>query len=161
MYHTPRIELTPLDSLEFLVQISECLDYEWKTQSHRVELDTHAYRRSRERNISQEEIAAAMLYGYSEWKQGVCFYALTREMVPERSGIEYRRSEGLIIICDECSAKVKTCFRRNDPINYVKKKPKYNRPKNQYMRLQRVERGQLDVYELESYRSSKGRKMIS
>ena len=60
MHHTSRIELIPLDRLEFLVQVSDCIDNEWKTQSHRVGLDTHAYRRSRERRIGHEEIAAAM-----------------------------------------------------------------------------------------------------
>jgi hypothetical protein len=129
MIYTSRFDCTPLDKYGFQIQISERVDNAWETLHLQYELDSHAYQRSLERRIGQDEIAAAIMFGYWESKQGVSFYAITRDMVPRMCGIEYHRKEGLVVICDEGSAKVKTCFRRNDPVQYIKRKPKYLKPK--------------------------------
>ncbi len=122
-----QLEIVEVFSRCFIIQVSEYLHNECHTQSFTVSLDRHALQRVHQRRIQKEEIAAAIMYGYSENKQGECFYALTHRMVPEELGWNLRRTQGLVVVCDESSGLVKTCYRRKDPVIHVRKKPKYRR----------------------------------
>jgi hypothetical protein len=103
------------------------MDNDSYDESIMVELNSHAMKRCKERKIRKEEIAAALLYGYSESKQGDCFYALTTDMLPESSGLYFSRSEGLVVVCNKNSGVVKTCYRRRCPVIFIKKKRKYRK----------------------------------
>jgi hypothetical protein len=138
MKQKSQIEIIDVHSNCFIIQISESLDFREYTQNFTVNLNDHAKQRCIERKIKREEIVAALIYGYSECKQGECFYALTYEMIPFDSSFNIRRSEGLVVICDENSGLVKTCYRRMNPVIYVKKKKSFRKNKyremNMYMR---------------------------
>jgi hypothetical protein len=127
MKENKQLEIVEVFSRCFIIQVSEYLHNIRHTQSFTVLLDRHALQRAHQRGIQTEEIAAAIMYGYSENKQGECFYALTHRMVPEDLGWNLRRTQGLVVVCDENSGLVKTCYRRKNPVIHVRKKSKYRR----------------------------------
>jgi hypothetical protein len=129
----PRIQLEVVDiySRGIMIKVNEIEGRTIRSGSININLNIHAYQRLNERKIKKEEIATAIMYGYCEHKQGDCFYALTSKMVPKDYGLKYHRPDGLVVICDNNSCIVKTCYRTKDPVNHVKKKAKYKAKKEE------------------------------
>jgi hypothetical protein len=121
------VNVDEIYSRSFHIKISESTETKNQTQSFVVNLNRHAKQRLLERNIGIEEVVSAIFFGYSIQKQGVTFHALSKETYVSDFRFAYKRTEGLVVICDDSSGIVLTTFRRNDPVGFIKKKPKYRR----------------------------------
>jgi hypothetical protein len=121
MQRIQHVDVIELYSKCFLVQTTDYRLNGGSTTSFKFKLNPHSIQRCQERDIDTDEIASAMLFGYSREKNGVRYYALTNWMVPMCSGFVYRSHKGLVVIFDERYRVVKTCYRHWSPENHVRK----------------------------------------
>jgi hypothetical protein len=82
----------------------------------------HSFRRANERNIRSKNIADVIEYGKAFFKQGMVFYVLGEQQLPDAK-IQHK-SQNMVIVVAGDSNTILTCYRSDNPFKHVKKKQK-------------------------------------
>ena len=84
----------------------------------------HSFIRSSQRGISDFKLASAILYGEPFYKQGLIYYVLGENRIPNQLQIQKSKVKNTIVIVDGDSDTVLTCYRSKDPFKHIKRKSK-------------------------------------
>jgi hypothetical protein len=87
----------------------------------------HSFRRANERNIKSKNIADVIEYGKAFFKQGMIFYVLGEQQLPDAKVQE--DSQNMVIVVAGDSNTILTCYRSENPFKHIKKKQKNLAPK--------------------------------
>lgn len=101
-------------------------DYKMNTlDDFQMTLSVHSTERLIERNISHGAIELALIYGKAFFKQGLVFYVLGEQNLPELVGAKTRKKcKNLVVVTAGDSDEIITTYRNKNPFKYIKKKSK-------------------------------------
>lgn len=84
----------------------------------------HSLQRSAQRGISDSKLAIAILYGEPYYKQGLIYYVLGEDRIPDRLRTEKEKLRNTVVVVDGDSDTVITCYRSKDPFKQIRVKSK-------------------------------------
>lgn len=85
----------------------------------------HVGSRMAKRAIQKEAVSIALLHGEQFYKQGLVFYAMGANNVPQHLHPQVQKKcRNLIVVTDENSGVIITSYRNDEPMRYIKKKAK-------------------------------------
>jgi hypothetical protein len=84
----------------------------------------HSFKRSRQRNISNEDIALVIEYGREYFKQGLIYYVLGEKSIPDTLNLKQKPKNIIVIVSGNSNCLV-TCYRAKEPYKHIKKKQNY------------------------------------
>ena len=84
----------------------------------------HSFRRSAQRGINDNKMATAILYGKPFYKQGLIYYVLGEDRIPEKFLKNKEKLRNTIVVVDGDSDTVITCYRSKDPFKHIRRKSK-------------------------------------
>jgi hypothetical protein len=84
----------------------------------------HSFIRSAQRGINDRKIATAILYGEPFYKQGLIYYVLGVNRIPDLLQKETKCLKNTIVVVDGNSDTVLTCYRSKSPFKHIRKKSK-------------------------------------
>ena len=80
----------------------------------------HSFERSSQRGINEDKLAVVIAFGKAYYKQGLIFYVLGDNDVPQHLDKEKKKKKNTVVVVR--GDHVLTCYRNNDPHKYLKKK---------------------------------------
>ena len=96
-----------------------------KIDDFQMTLSAHSNESLIERNISYSAIELALIYGKAFFKQGLVFYVLGEQNIPDLVGAQVRKKcKNLVVVTAGDSDEIITSYRNNNPFKYIKKKSK-------------------------------------
>ncbi|MEY2922299.1 MAG: hypothetical protein RL108_921 [Bacteroidota bacterium] len=84
----------------------------------------HSLQRSKQRGISNEQIAIVTEYGSCIYGQGLTYYILGKKDVPINLKKQASKFENTIVIIGANGDQIVTCYRNRNPYQWIKHKPK-------------------------------------
>jgi len=84
----------------------------------------HSQVRAAQRGISERKLAIALAHGEALHRQGLIFYILGRHNIPEELEREASQLENTIVLVDDNTGMVLTCYRNSNPFKYIRRKGK-------------------------------------
>lgn len=84
----------------------------------------HSYLRSRQRGFSKQKIAAALQYGESIYKQGLIYFVLGENNIPDSLFMHKELLKNTVVIVSGDSNQVITCYRSANPFKNIRTKSK-------------------------------------
>lgn len=84
----------------------------------------HSYLRSRQRGLNQEKIVATLQYGENIYKQGLIYFILGENNIPDSLVKEKERLKNTVVIVAGDSNQIITCYRSAKPFKNVRIKSK-------------------------------------
>ena len=89
----------------------------------------HSFERSSQRGMNSRKLVTALAYGMPYYKQGLIFYVLGENNIPQ--GLEKNKTKlkNTIVVVDGDSGMVITCYRCSKPHKHVKHKTKITQKK--------------------------------
>ncbi|OYU56708.1 MAG: hypothetical protein CFE25_05640 [Chitinophagaceae bacterium BSSC1] len=84
----------------------------------------HSLIRSAQRGINDRKLAIAILYGEPFYKQGLIYYVLGEDRIPEILSKEKEKLRNTVVVVDGDSDTVITCYRSKDPYKHIRVKSK-------------------------------------
>jgi hypothetical protein len=101
----------------------------------------HSFERSNQRNINTHNISEAIEYGIAYFKQGLIFYVLGENNLPNHKRKRYgnnnnnnnnNNNANLIVVIAGDSNTILTCYRARRPFKHIKKKQKNLENRNSF-----------------------------
>jgi len=93
------------------------------------EHSNHSLERACQRNITKQDITVAIEYGDTFFKQGLIFYVLGKNNLPQNiKRRSPKKNSNLVVVISGDSNIILTCYRSQNPFKHLKKKQK-NRAK--------------------------------
>ena len=88
-------------------------------------LTKHSLERIKERDICGDSLQLALIYGRAFFKQGLIFYVLGQQNIPNNIDTKLRRKcLNLVVVTAGDSDQIITSYRNSNPFKYIKKKSK-------------------------------------
>ena len=88
-------------------------------------LTEHSIERIKERDICDDSLQLALIYGRAFFKQGLVFYVLGQQNIPNNINAKLRRKcLNLVVVTAGDSDQIITSYRNSNPFKYIKKKSK-------------------------------------
>ncbi len=84
----------------------------------------HSLMRASQRGIDSKKIKAALQFGEPVYKQGMIFYILGENNIPDMLIKEKNQLKNTIVVVSGNSNQIITCYRSANPFRNVKIKPK-------------------------------------
>lgn len=104
------------------MKIVKTTESESKELSIDIKYSNHAIKRCAQRAICNDMIETAILYGKEFFKQGLVFYGLCMNHLPEDVAKQDRKKlANLIVVADSFNVII-TAYRNDNPVKYLKKK---------------------------------------
>lgn len=82
----------------------------------------HSYLRACQRGFTYRKIAAALQYGESIYKQGLIYFVLGENNIPDSLSKLKDKLKNTVVIVAGDSNKVITCYRTTNPFKYIRVK---------------------------------------
>ncbi|RYY50600.1 MAG: hypothetical protein EOO06_03330 [Chitinophagaceae bacterium] len=82
----------------------------------------HSLVRAAQRGLREQKIAAALAYGVPYSKQGLVFYVLGEDQIPESLARQKDKLVNTVVVTDSNSDLVITCYRCSDPHRHIRRK---------------------------------------
>lgn len=96
-----------------------------KIDEFQMSLSDHSIERMIQRNITEDIIQIALLYGKTFFKQGLVFYVLGEQNIPNLVSAKVRKKcKNLVVVTAGDSDAIITSYHNNNPFKYIKKKSK-------------------------------------
>jgi|TARA_B110000879_G_scaffold148679_1_gene192719 hypothetical protein len=96
-----------------------------KIQEFKLTLSKHSSERINERNISNEALSIALIYGEVFFKQGLIFYVLGNKNLPALLDKKLQRKcQNLVVVVAGDSDEIITTYKSKNPYKHIKKKTK-------------------------------------
>ena len=89
-----------------------------------IHLSRHSVTRSSQRGIDSFKIAMALEYGEVFMKQGLIYYVLGKNNIPENYSTLKNQLKNIVVVCSSRTDDVVTCYRSANPFSWIKHKPK-------------------------------------
>lgn len=89
-----------------------------------MRLSRHSKERLTQRGIEIDKLAIAFQYGEVFMKQGMIFYVLGENNIPELYKNQCSRLKNIVIVCNGKNDEVITCYRCSEPFKHIKLKSK-------------------------------------
>ena len=83
----------------------------------------HSLKRSRQRNLSEKDIATTLEYGTAFFKQGLIFYVLGSQR--GKSKVVRKSTQNMVVVIAGDSDMIITCYKNPNPFKYIRKKTKH------------------------------------
>lgn len=84
----------------------------------------HSFKRAAQRGINLNKITAALQYGENIYKQGLIYFILGENNIPESLSKEKDKLKNTVVVVAGESNQVITCYRSSDPFKKIKIKSK-------------------------------------
>lgn len=84
----------------------------------------HSFLRAAQRGIDNEKITTALEFGDNFFKQGLIYYVLGENNMPDRYKKESKKLLNTVVVVSGDSNEVITCYRSKNPFKHLKKKSK-------------------------------------
>jgi hypothetical protein len=85
----------------------------------------HSFSRGSQRGICNNMIGIAIKDGIEFFKQGLIFYVLGQNNIPEHIPAKKRKKfRNLVVVVSGSSNQIITCYRNDDPFKYIRSKSK-------------------------------------
>ena len=84
----------------------------------------HSYLRARQRGINQEKIVATLQYGENIYKQGLIYFILGENNIPDSLVKQKEQLKNTVVIVAGDSNQIITCYRSANPYKNVRIKSK-------------------------------------
>jgi len=84
----------------------------------------HSFRRAAQRGINLNKITATLQYGENIYKQGLIYFILGENNIPDLLGKEKDKLKNTVVVVAGDSNEVITCYRSSDPFKKIKIKSK-------------------------------------
>lgn len=84
----------------------------------------HSFLRASQRGIDAKKITAALQYGENIYKQGLIYYILGENNIPESLWKEKNKLKNTVVVVSGDSNEVITCYRSSNPFRNIKLKSK-------------------------------------
>lgn len=82
----------------------------------------HSYLRACQRGFNQQKIVAALQYGESVYKQGLIYFILGENNIPESLSKQKKHFKNTVVIVSGRSNQVITCYRSSNPFKKIRTK---------------------------------------
>lgn len=82
----------------------------------------HSYLRACQRGFNQQKIVAALQHGESIYKQGLIYYILGENNIPESLSKQKKYLQNTVVIVSGRSNQVITCYRSSNPFKNIRTK---------------------------------------
>lgn len=96
---------------------AEFIDFEFKYTQH-------SFLRSSQRGINSGKIKAALQYGENIYKQGLIYFILGENNIPDSLCKEKDKLKNTVVVVSGNSNEVITCYRSSNPFKKIKLKSK-------------------------------------
>jgi len=117
-----------LETSEIFGHLEDALTKKVERFSYRHTI--HSQARAAQRGLTERKLSIALAHGEAVYRQGLVFYILGRYNIPEELEREASQLENTVVIVDEDSGMVLTCYRNSNPFKYVRRKGKVFRTTN-------------------------------
>lgn len=84
----------------------------------------HSFIRAAQRGIDNDKISATLKFGDNFFKQGLIYYVLGENNIPESLSKESKKLQNTVVVVSGDSDEVITCYRSKNPFKHLKKKSK-------------------------------------
>lgn len=84
----------------------------------------HSYLRARQRGINNQKIIAALQYGENVYKQGLIYFILGENNIPDALCKQKEQLKNTVVIVAGDSNQVITCYRSANPFKNIRTKSK-------------------------------------
>lgn len=84
----------------------------------------HSFKRSAQRGINDNNMAIVILYGEPFYKQGLIYYVLGNDRIPESLLKDKEKLRNTVVIVDGDSDTIITCYRSKQPYKHIRRKSK-------------------------------------
>ena len=111
--------------IAFKVATDKTLDHIEFTFEH----TEHSYLRARQRGFNNKKIVAVLQYGENVYKQGLIFYILGENNIPDSLSKQKEQLKNTVVVVSGDSNEVITCYRSPNPFKNIKMKSKRLAPK--------------------------------
>lgn len=96
-----------------------------KVDQFQLTMSRHSTERVNERDISDQALSIALIYGKAFFKQGLIFYVLGEKNMPELNDEKLQRKcKNLVVVVSGDSDELITTYRSKNPFKHIKKKTK-------------------------------------
>lgn len=92
---------------------------------------SHSFRRASQRGMDAGQIAVTLEYGELYSKQGLNYYVLGTDNIPDNLKKDSSKLQNSVVIVAGDSDQVITCYRSKNAMKHIKKKQKQLEPKSQ------------------------------
>lgn len=82
----------------------------------------HSYLRARQRGFNHQKIIAVLQYGENVYKQGLIYFILGENNIPNSLSKQKEQLKNTIVIVSGNSNQVITCYRNANPFKYIRTK---------------------------------------
>jgi len=82
----------------------------------------HSYLRACQRGLSQQKIVATLQYGESVYKQGLIYFILGENNIPDSLSKQKKHLKNTVVIVSGSSNQVITCYRSANPFKNIRTK---------------------------------------
>lgn len=84
----------------------------------------HSFKSSAQRGISDNKMATAILYGEPFYIQGLIYYVLGEDRIPDRLIKSKEKLRNIVVVVDGDSDTLITCYRSKEPFKHIRRKSK-------------------------------------
>jgi|TARA_B110000967_G_C18900073_1_gene574107 hypothetical protein len=96
-----------------------------KIDEFQLTMSRHSIERVNERDISNEALSIALIYGTAFFKQGLIFYVLGEKNMPYLNDEKLlRKCKNIVVVVAGDSDEIITTYRSKNPFKHIKKKTK-------------------------------------
>jgi len=88
----------------------------------RFEHTKHSYLRARQRGLNEEKIVTALQYGETIYKQGLIYFILGENNIPDSLCKQKKQLQNTVVIVAGDSNQVITCYRSANPFKNIRTK---------------------------------------
>lgn len=82
----------------------------------------HSYLRARQRGFNHQKIVAALQYGENIYKQGLIYFILGENNIPDSLCKQKKQLKNTVVIVSGDSNQVITCYRSSNPFKNIRTK---------------------------------------
>ena len=82
----------------------------------------HSYLRARQRGFNNRKIVAALQYGENVYKQGLIYFILGENNIPDSLGKQKEQLKNTVVIVSGDSNQIITCYRSANPFKNIRTK---------------------------------------
>jgi len=114
-------------------QLEQSLNITWQVENEELcksetltfNHSLHSFTRAQERNIYNENISVVIEYGKEFFKQGLIFYVLGENKLPNfLTAVEKRIYKNTVVVVAGDSNTIITCYHSKNPYKHIRKKTK-------------------------------------
>ena len=84
------------------------------------EYTKHSYLRARQRGFNHQKIVAALQYGENVYKQGLIYFILGENNIPDSLSKQKEQLKNTVVIVSGNSNQVITCYRSTNPFKNIR-----------------------------------------